>query len=151
LVGTGPAPDSKEKAAKPGLHIAATDCEGGPRRLGSTLVVTALTTVISLVVRPERMPSAQSMNAMLLSLGGSLGTTLTMGVLAARGTADTGLNPLHTGPGVAFSDGLLLLAVLPVAALAISATVPRSGSGRPDGDREVTSAAGAPVRWPAGD
>jgi DHA2 family metal-tetracycline-proton antiporter-like MFS transporter len=92
-------------------------------QLGSTFVSTALTTAISLVVPPERLPSAQSMNAMLLSLGGSLGTTLTMTVLAARGGAVTGLNPLHTGPGAPFSDSLLLLAILPVAALAISSVV----------------------------
>ena len=106
--------------------------------LGSASVSTALATAISLVVRPERLPSAQSINAMLLSLGGSLGTTLSTAVVAARGGALDALNPLHAGPGVPFSDGFLLLAVLPIAALAISAPVligktrVQPGADRPD-------------------
>jgi MFS family permease len=101
---------------------------------GSALISTALATAISLVVRPERLPSAQSINAMLLSLGGSLGTTLSTAVVAARGGGTDALNPLHVGSGAPFSDGLLVLAVLPLVALVVSAVVRSSGPRARPGD-----------------
>ena len=92
--------------------------------VGSAFVNTPLSTAVSLVVRPERMASGQSINTMCFFLGGSFGTTLLTAVVAARGQATVALNPLHTGPGAGYSDAFLLLAVPLLVALALSAALP---------------------------
>jgi DHA2 family metal-tetracycline-proton antiporter-like MFS transporter len=92
--------------------------------MGVAFANTPLSTAVSLLVRPERLPSAQSINTMLFFLGGSFGTTLVTAVVAARGRAAESLNPLHAGPGVGFSDAFLLLAVPLLIGLALSAAVP---------------------------
>ena len=111
--------------------------------VGVAFVNTPLSTAVSLLVRPERLPSAQSINAMLFFLGGSFGTTMVTAVVAARGQASDALNPLHAGPGVAFSDAFLLLTIPLLVALALSAAVPRTaeaekkagGAGGPTSER----------------
>ena len=93
--------------------------------VGVAFVNTPLSASVSLLVRPERLPSAQSINTMLFFLGGSFGTTLVTAVLALRREATDGLNPLHGGSvGVGFSDAFLLLTVPVLVGLALSATVP---------------------------
>jgi hypothetical protein len=96
----------------------------GLHGVGMVFVSTPLSTVVSLVVRPERLPSAQSMNTMLFFLGGSFGTTLVTAVVAARAEATVGLNPFHGTVGVGYSDAFLLLALPLLVALALSATIP---------------------------
>ncbi|MDP8924848.1 MAG: MFS transporter [Chloroflexota bacterium] len=101
--------------------------------LGSSLVNTPLSAAVSLVVRPERLASGQSMNTMLFFLGGSFGATLTTAVVGARAGAADALNPLHGGAGVGFSDAFLLALVPLLLALSLSGAVP---SRPPSGARE---------------
>ncbi len=104
--------------------------------LGSAFVNTPLSTAVSLLIRPERLASAQSINTMIIFLGGSFGTTLLTATVAARGMGEGGLNPFHAGPGVGFSDGFLILIVPLLVGLALSAAIP--GAVRDHGSRAGT-------------
>ena len=100
--------------------------------VGSAFVNAPLSTAVSLVVRPERMASAQSINTMLLFLGGSFGTTLLTAVVAGRGRAAGAFNPLHAGPGVGYSDAFLFLAVPLLVASPLAAALPAASKVAPD-------------------
>ena len=104
--------------------------------LGSSLVNTPLSAAVSLVVRPERLASGQSMNTMLFFLGGSFGATLTTAVVGARGGAADAFNPLHSGLAVGFSDAFLISLVPLLAAVALSAAVPGRPAAKDAAERE---------------
>ena len=117
--------------------------------LGSSLVNTPLSAAVSLVVRPERFASGQSMNTMLFFLGGSFGATLTTAVVGARVGAADAVNPLHTGLAVGFSDAFLL-ALLPLGvALALSGAVPGRPAKRLTEPRDAAQATAQPVTAPS--
>ncbi len=90
---------------------------------GFALVNTPIAAAVSLVVRPQRLASALSMNSMLFFLGGSFGTALLIAI-SIGGNRGSALNPLHTGAAVGYSDGFLLLALFVVVALGLSFAVP---------------------------
>jgi DHA2 family metal-tetracycline-proton antiporter-like MFS transporter len=106
----------------------------GLHGVGMVFVSTPLSTVVSMLVRPERLPSAQSMNTMLFFLGGSFGTTLVTAVVAARAEATVGLNPFHGTVGVGYSDAFLLLSLPLLVALALSATIPDGAASKKASD-----------------
>lgn len=89
---------------------------------GFGLVNTPIAAAVSLVVRPQRLAAALSMNSMLFFLGGSFGTALLIAVSTEGG--GSALNPLHTGAAAGYSDGFLLLALFVVLAMGLSFAVP---------------------------
>ena len=93
---------------------------------GFGLVNTPLAATVSRIVRNQVLASALSINSMLFFLGGSLGATMVMAVVASRGEAEGSLNPLHTGAGAGFSDAFLLLAIPVLLVTALSPALPRA-------------------------
>ena len=94
---------------------------------GTTLAKIATSTGVSLSVPEENLPSGISVNEMVWISGTSVGTAL---FAAARSGASGAINPLHSGPGVDYSDAFLSLAVPLLALLAISFTL-RGTGGKP--------------------
>ena len=97
---------------------------------GTTLAKIATSTGVSLAVPEENLPSGISVNEMVWISGTSVGTALFSAVAAARSGASGAINPLHSGPGVGYSDAFLSLAVPLLALLAISFTL-RGTGGKP--------------------
>jgi len=95
---------------------------------GTTLAKIATSTGVSLSVPEENLPSGISVNEMVWISGTSVGTALF--AAAARSGASGAINPLHSGPGVDYSDAFLSLAVPLLALLAISFTL-RGTGGKP--------------------
>ena len=95
---------------------------------GTTLAKIATSTGVSLSVPEENLPSGISVNEMVWISGTSVGTALFS--TAARSGASGAINPLHSGPGVGYSDAFLSLAVPLLALLAISFTL-RGTGGKP--------------------
>jgi MFS transporter, DHA2 family, metal-tetracycline-proton antiporter len=97
---------------------------------GTTLAKIATSTGVSLSVPEENLPSGISVNEMVWISGTSVGTALFSAVAAARSGASGAINPLHSGPGVGYSDAFLSLAVPLLALLAISFTLRGTGGKR---------------------
>jgi MFS family permease len=94
---------------------------------GFAFVNAPLTTTISLLLPPVRLSSGLSMNSMLFFLGGAFGTALVSAVLTARATAENAINPLYTGPAIAFSDAFLVLLPLVLVAFGLTLALPERG------------------------
>jgi MFS family permease len=97
---------------------------------GTTLAKIATSTGVSLAVPEENLPSGISVNEMVWISGTSVGTALFSAVAAARSGATQAVNPLHSGPGVGYSDAFLALAVPLLVLLALSSTL-RGTGGKP--------------------
>ena len=97
---------------------------------GTTLAKIATSTGVSLAVPEENLPSGISVNEMVWISGTSVGTALFSAVAAARSGAPEAVNPLHSGPGVGYSDAFLALAVPLLVLLALSFTL-RGTGGKP--------------------
>jgi MFS family permease len=92
---------------------------------GFALVNTPLAAVVSLLVEPEDLASALSLNTMMFFIGGSFGATLfSTIVINTQATADA-VNPLHSGGGAPFSNAFAALLVPIALGLALSAVLPR--------------------------
>ena len=94
---------------------------------GFAFVNSPLTTTISLLLPPARLSSGLSMNSMLFFMGGAFGTALMSAVLTARAAAQNALNPLYTGPAIAFSDAFLVLHMLMLVAFGLTLALPERG------------------------
>ena len=90
---------------------------------GFALLNTPIAAVVSQVVRPQMLPSALSINTMVLFLGGSLSAAFVTFILSERSSASA-LNPLHTGFASDFSDAFLILSLLMLVAMALSLVLP---------------------------
>ena len=92
---------------------------------GFALLNTPIAAVISLVVRAQMLPSALSINTMILFLGGSFSAAFLTLILSERGGPGiSALNPLHTGLASDFSDAFLILSPLMLVAMALSLALP---------------------------
>jgi len=87
---------------------------------GGTLARVAIVKGVSLVTPSERLPSGISINEMVWMVGVGVGTALFVATAAAREGAAGGLNPLHSGGFVGYSDAFLVLVVPPLLALLAS-------------------------------
>jgi DHA2 family metal-tetracycline-proton antiporter-like MFS transporter/DHA2 family florfenicol/chloramphenicol resistance protein-like MFS transporter len=76
----------------------------------ATLVKIAQNVGVSLAVGKEDLPSGMAIGETLWIFGVSVGSALFYSALTARDGAAEALNPLHVGPGAAYSDAFLLLA-----------------------------------------
>ena len=105
-----PGPPRPEAAA--GRHLTGRPAVSGPAWVTGALValVAAGTTLakiastgVSLSVPEENLPSGISVNEMVWISGTGVGTTL-FSAVAARSGASGAINPLHSGPGVGYSE-----------------------------------------------
>ena len=104
---------------------------------GFGLVNTPLVATISRLVSGEMLATALSVDSMLFFLGGSVGTAVLFAFSTTGGLADGSLNPLHSGSAAGFSDGFMLLILPVLAALALSAILPKVS--RPDADETASA------------
>lgn len=106
-----------------------------PFAAGFALVNTPLATVVSLLVKPEDLASALSLNTMMFFIGGSFGATL-FSTIVLNTTADANaLNPLHQTMGAGFSNAFAALAIPLVIGLALTSSV-RKVANMADGDTQ---------------
>lgn len=94
---------------------------------GFTVLNTPIAAVVSQTVRAPMLPSALSINTMVLFLGGSFSTVLLTLILAERGGPAVGtINPLHSGGASGFSDAFLILALPMLVAMVLSLSLPEA-------------------------
>jgi EmrB/QacA subfamily drug resistance transporter len=115
---------------------------------GFALVNTPIAAAVSLVVRPQRLASALSMNSMLFFIGGSFGAALVIALSIGGGDASA-INPLHTGAAAGYSNAFMSAGLFVLAAVGLSFAVP-SQAGEP-AKEELTSEQLGPlgVEWVA--
>ncbi len=115
---------------------------------GFALVNTPIAAAVSLVVRPQRLASALSMNSMLFFIGGSFGAALVI-ALSIGSSGASALNPLHTGAAAGYSDAFLLSGLFIIFALSLSFAVP-SKTRKPAKEKLTTEQRGPlGVEWVA--
>ncbi|MEA2000592.1 MAG: hypothetical protein U9N84_01695 [Actinomycetota bacterium] len=86
---------------------------------------TPLATVASLLVNPDDLASALSLNTMMFFIGGSFGTALFTSIVINTAPGTDALNPFHVNPGAGFSNPFVVLVVPIAIGLALSAVLPR--------------------------
>ncbi len=111
---------------------------------GFGFVNTPLAATISRLVTGEMLATALSMNSMLFFLGGSIGTAVLLAMATSSGLAEGSLNPLHSGQGIGFSDGFLLLMIPVLVAMALSLALPATT--KPEG---IKNEGAVPAEAPA--
>lgn len=104
---------------------------------GFALVNTPLATAVSLLVNPEDLASALSLNTMMFFIGGSFGTALFTSIVINTAPGSDALNPFHVNSGAGFSNAFAVLVIPIVIGLALSVVLPRKqveeAKAEPDG------------------
>ena len=92
---------------------------------GYALVNTPLAATVSLLVEPQHLTSAPSLNTMMFFLGGSFGATAFSAIVTLSSGARA-INPLHSGDAVGFSNGFAMLILPVVMGFILGVVLPRN-------------------------
>ncbi len=115
----------------PGDDVVSVSIAAAVLALGYALLNTPIASAIGGMVPADVLPTALSLNAMVFFVGGSFGTAMMVGVSTLQGGNVEAVNPLHSGVGVGFSDGFLLLILPAVVCGALSVLLPPHEAGDP--------------------
>ena len=91
---------------------------------GFALLNTPIAAIVSVMVRPDTMASALSINTMMFFIGGSMGASLFSSIITAKADALTAWNPLYTGSAINYSDAFTVLTVGVALALVLVVPLP---------------------------